>query len=418
LRINPSKLKLTTVQHFSPEINLYTFKNSTDRLANLLYFPLHLPFWGEWRVSQGYDGEYTHKGDWGKALDFVILDENEKTYKSKGLLCENYYCYNKPVLAPADGIVEDIVDKIDDNGIGQVNTDNNWGNTIIIRHLSGLYTQMSHLKKGSFKVSKGDFVRQGDIVAACGNSGRSPEPHLHFQVQTTPLLGAKTLFYPISYFNQNQGNCLELRQYSVPRKEELISGVVINPLLKAAFNIMPDTSVSFRYMNESAIEVTEKWDAYTDAYNKKYLYCKATESLAYYVNDGTMFYFTAFYGDKKSLLYYFYLSAYKVYLAGTDQDEINDALPLDTINHKRISVWLHDFIAPFFTYLRVNYTLSVLSSDIPANSGYTVLRSEITVSNFGKIRNESSSSLILEGNKIKEISFETAGNKIKAICIS
>jgi hypothetical protein len=81
LRINPSKLKLTPVQHFSPEINLYTFKNNTDRLANLFYFPLHLPFWGEWRVSQGYDGEYTHKGDWGKALDFVILDEKQKTYK-------------------------------------------------------------------------------------------------------------------------------------------------------------------------------------------------------------------------------------------------------------------------------------------------------------------------------------------------
>jgi hypothetical protein len=131
-----------------------------------------------------------------------------------------------------------------------------------------------------------------------------------------------------------------------------------------------------------------------------------------------MFYFTAFYGDKKSLLYYFYLSAYKVYLAGNDQDGISDAMPLDTISHKRLSAWLHDFIAPFYTYIRVNYSLSVLSTDIPVDSGYVVLRSAISVSNFGKIHNESSSSVTIERNKIKEFSFEADGIKIKVICIS
>ena len=98
-------------------------------------------------VSQGHDGKYTHKGDWSKAFDFLLLDEEMKSYVSNGLLCVNYHCYNKPVLAPADGIVEEIIDKIDDNEIGKTNTVNNWGNTIIIRHLPGLYTQLSHLKK-------------------------------------------------------------------------------------------------------------------------------------------------------------------------------------------------------------------------------------------------------------------------------
>ena len=94
----------------------------------MLYFPLHVPFWGEWMVSQGHNGKYTHKGDWGKAFDFVLLDEENKSYRSRGLLCENYYCFNKPVLAPADGIVEAIVDEFDDNEIGKVNVVNNWGN--------------------------------------------------------------------------------------------------------------------------------------------------------------------------------------------------------------------------------------------------------------------------------------------------
>ena len=58
------------------------------------------------------------------------------------------FAYNKPVLAPADGVVEEVIDNIEDNEIGKLNTTNNWGNSIIIRHLPGLYTQLSHLRKG------------------------------------------------------------------------------------------------------------------------------------------------------------------------------------------------------------------------------------------------------------------------------
>ncbi|HBG80944.1 MAG TPA: hypothetical protein DDW74_09490, partial [Porphyromonadaceae bacterium] len=64
----------------------------------------------------------------------------------------DFYCYNKPVLAPADGYVYTISNIAGDNEINQVDTRKNWGNTIIINHLNGLYTQISHLKKDSFKV--------------------------------------------------------------------------------------------------------------------------------------------------------------------------------------------------------------------------------------------------------------------------
>ena len=103
-------------------------------------------------------------------------------------------------MAPADGIVQEIIDHIDDNEIGKNNTAQNWGNTIVIKHAEGLYTKLSHLKKNSFKTSKGAYVKRGDIVASCGNSGRSPEPHLHMQVQATPYIGSKTLNYPLAYF--------------------------------------------------------------------------------------------------------------------------------------------------------------------------------------------------------------------------
>jgi len=416
MRINQGKLKLTPVQYYSPEINLYTFNNNKERLSNLLYFPLNLPFWGEWTITQGHNGKHTHKGDWGKAFDFMLTDDETKTYQSNGLLCEDFYCYNKPVLAPADGIIEDIIDNIDDNEIGKINTINNWGNSIIIRHLPGIYTQLSHLKKGSFKVSKGDFVRCGDVLAHCGNSGRSPQPHLHFQVQASPVLGARTIDYPFGYYHE-KAKPDQLQQFSKPFEGESVSGVSSNPLIHSAFDITPDSVLKYSYQNENGIEQTEQWEACTDAYNNKYLYCKETESSAFYVNDGTMFYFTAFYGNKRSLLYYLYLSAYKIFLGNPERIGFQDAMPLNIIRKREYSIWLHDFIAPFYTFIRVWYSIRAESIDSPFDTEMLILRSKIQVSVFGKIRTDSISMILLKENCIKEFTFETVESKIVAKCI-
>lgn len=418
MRTKVTKFFLTPVQYFSPENNLYTFNNNKDRNAQFLYFPLSLPFWGEWTVSQGHDGEHTHKGEWGKAFDFVIQDENKKTYDSSGLLCEHYYCYNKPVLAPADGFVEEIIDNIDDNEIGKVNTYNNWGNTIIIRHLNGLYTQMSHLKKGTFKVSKGEFVKCGDLLAHCGNSGRSPEPHLHFQIQISPLVGSKTIDYPFGYYINTKNHKQSLSQFQKPEKDDIISAVSHNFSLKNAFEIMPRTAFTFKSVNNKGLEVTEHWEAFTDAYNLKYLYCKETESTAYYINDGLMFYFTAFYGDKNSLLYYFYLSVYKVFLGEIINLEVKDAMPLNMIRKKKIGIFLHDFIAPFCNFIQLKYSIKTNTNLNDITAGDIALSSSVFVSVFGKNKTESSSVITLKNNSIAEFSYKTGKTKITATCIN
>jgi urea transporter len=418
MRPKPTKLFLTPIQNYSPEINLYTFNNNKTRLSHFQYFPLYMPFWGEWTVTQGHNGVHTHKGEWGKAFDFMIKDDLSKTYKSKGVICENYYCYKKPVLAPADGIVEEIIDSIDDNEIGKVNEIDNWGNTIVICHLPGLYTQISHLKKGSFKVAKGETVKRGDLLALCGNSGLSPEPHVHFQVQATPVIGSKTIDYPFAYYYETKNKTRKLNQFSRPAEGVIVSGITGNNLLRTAFNIKPDTSLKFSYTNEKGVLMKEQWDAYIDAFNNRYLYCKETESSAYYyIEKNSMFYFTAFYGDKKSILYYFYLTAYTVFLDYPDQIEVKDTMPLTNIINNKLQIAIHDFVAPFYNYIRVLYSIKPTTNNNPIDQEMLVLKSKTEIRLFRKTLMNSSGSITLSENRIKEFSFKSKSKSILATCI-
>lgn len=345
LRVSPGKLQLTPIQHYSPEINLYQYLNGQERLQDLKYLRLNLPFIGGWTVSQGYDGSITHKDEWSKALDFVIADEDKKTFKGPGTRPEHFYCYNKPVLACADGVIEEVVNHVEDNEIGQVNTEQNWGNTIVIKHVAGFYTKVSHLKQNSIKVKAGDYVKQGDLLGLCGNSGRSPEPHLHFQAQITPYIGSKTLAYPFAYFISNN----ELHSFEIPDEGAELYPVDINTQLKQAFTWQPGYTAKI-----SANGKTETVEVFTDAYNQSYISSMGTDAKAYFINNGTSFYFTAFYGDHNSLLYYFYLAAYKVVFTADNAISATDVYPLQLKNFQA-GIWLHDFIAPFYQFIRRTY---------------------------------------------------------------
>lgn len=55
------------------------------------------------------------------------------------------------------------------------------GNCVVIDHGMGLMTVYMHLSK--FKVSEGDTIRQGQIIALSGGTGRATGPHLHLGVR-------------------------------------------------------------------------------------------------------------------------------------------------------------------------------------------------------------------------------------------
>jgi len=204
------------------------------------------------------------------------------------------------------------------------------GNTVIIKHDEHLYTSLNHLKEGSIKVKAGDTIKEGDEIGRCGNSGRSPYPHLHFQIQETPYIGSVTREYPISYHILHQENSFDLKSFEVPALGDQISNIERNELLYNAFHFIPGKRFHFDViMNGEQSECT--WEVNTDPYNNAYIRCQQSGAIAYFVNDGNLLFFTHYSGHKKDLLYYFFMSTFQVQQGFYQDLTITDSYPLNLI---------------------------------------------------------------------------------------
>ena len=153
---------------------------------------LKVPFHGEWLVYQGgrttFDNAYAGSDDLRFAMDFVYLKDGRLFSGPGGPRSKStdYYCFGQPIVAPADGTVVKAEGGYDDNDPGKNSGDSPDGNIVVISHGNGEFSQMNHLKQNSLKVKLSDKVKQGDVLAECGNSGSSPAPHLHYQFQRGP----------------------------------------------------------------------------------------------------------------------------------------------------------------------------------------------------------------------------------------
>jgi urea transporter len=452
-------LVLTPVQRYSPERNLYAYNADRVRLAHQGTVAFTLPFLGSWTCTQGYaSGGPTHLGDWGQALDFAIADADGRTYHGTGVALSDYYAYNKPVLAPADGVVEEVVQHIEDNAIGEVNTRENWGNTVVLRHAPGLYSQLSHLRAHSVPVKPGDYVRRGEVVGTCGSSGRSPEPHLHFQVQATPYVGSRTVAYPLAYFVatpavasvsdseempsfETETTSLkkatssvsretltlpaahaklmlpkpQLRHFRVPVAGETVSPPTFNRTLSQALRLPPGYTLDVR--NADAPEApAQRWEVFTDAYNLPYLRCQATGAVAYFGGDESVFYFTAFYGSEASWLYLFYQAAYRVPLASLPNQITHDAFPLSVVRNPAL-IWAQDVLAPFHRFIEPTFALEWAGDAEAAWPGRPVrLRSRVTIGYFGKRDTEQTAELTFRDGRLAELRVQRAGQSIHLTC--
>ena len=411
LREQPGRwLTLTPWQRYSPEANLYAHLAGHDqRLAAPVAVPLALPFLGEWRCTQGYaDGGPTHQGPWGQALDFVVADADGGTHQGSGRQLSDYYCYNKPVLAPADGVVETVVQHLPDNTIGEVDTRQNWGNTVVLRHAPGLYSQLSHLRPQSVRVQPGQAVRRGEVLAACGNSGRSPEPHLHFQVQAAPAIGSPTLAYPFSSY-QLVGSS-ELKTHAVPQAGDAVQAMQPQPQLTQALRLPPGYQLAVRPA-AAPDAVPQVWEVFTDAYNARYLRCTSTGAVVYFEQNEAVLQFTAYYGAPDTWLHAFYLAAYRVPLGIVPTNPV--PLPLAVVRRRWLG-WLQDVVAPFGQFVRPIFTLRW--PEAPGVAGRQLhLSSEVVVRYFGQEKVMQQATLTVADGALAGLTVQRDGQEIQLV---
>jgi urea transporter len=406
-----SEFREVRIQEGTPERNLYSFQSFTKRFPNFGWLRIKLPFHGEWSIVQGHNGDQTHKGEWAEAWDFVITDRDSSRYINDGNSIRDYFCFGQNIISPADGTIVVAEDGIEDNNIGEVNTFKNWGNTVIIKHAEGLYSKLSHLKNGSVSVREGENIHYGQVIGKVGNSGRSPYPHLHFQLQSTPYIGSKTLKYPLSAYLENG---TELRIFSYPSEGQKVITIEENSLLKKSFNLMPGTKLNWNVGTSGKSEYVE-WEVCTDSYNKSYIFCINTKSVAWFQNDGVYFYFTHFDGDRKSLLYNFYLAAFRIPLVYIEGHKSTDYLPLNRI-FGGWRLFLHDFTAPFLMYLKVNFEVDMIlagSEFDPDNIEYNS-----KLSGFSFNRKVWAKEFRLVVNRDNSLRLESEDREINAVCES
>ncbi|HQI70004.1 MAG TPA: urea transporter [Bacteroidales bacterium] len=407
------KIQTVVVQEHSPEKNLYSHLNFMKRFGKDSPIPVSLPFYGEWFVSQGCYGSHTHRGDWEHAWDFEIKDDEGRTFRGSGDFVEDYYCYGKNILAPADGTVEEVFDGVADNIVGEKNLKQNWGNTVIIKHSEFLFSQLSHLKKSTVCVAPGQKIKKGDIIGKCGNSGHSPYPHVHFQLQSTPFLGSKTIEYPFSnYFLKTDGK-YKLQKVHTPAEGDIVSNILTQPLIKNALCLVPGETFEFKSENNEEVIL---WEVKIDYFLNKYIECTNTGSRAWFRTEDSMLYFLHFEGNRKSLLYHFYLAAFTVCFGNPGGLKITDTYPLNMVYNPWPLVW-QDFLAPFFRFYQCGYRLHYPESNDRLSESEIVLASETNTFTLGRLHKKYSHSLHISSTGISGIGFDNGTVKKYAVCI-
>ena len=75
-----------------------------------------------------------------------------------------------------------------------------YGTYIMVFHGSGYVTLYGHLSAS--RVSNGQYVTQGQVIAQSGNTGSSTAPHLHFEIRqasSTTEFFSKSPLNPLDY---------------------------------------------------------------------------------------------------------------------------------------------------------------------------------------------------------------------------
>ena len=147
-----------------------------------------LPFHEEWFVFWGgttEDQNYHVAHENQKYAYDILIMKDGVSFTGDPKNNESYFAFGKEIIAPCDAKVVKVITGVEDNIPGELNPEQLTGNTIVLETSNKEYILFAHLKHQSIVVREGQFIRQGALLAQCGNSGNTSEPHLHLSLQNT-----------------------------------------------------------------------------------------------------------------------------------------------------------------------------------------------------------------------------------------
>jgi len=208
------------------KLDIKVWLDDKDKITGLLFLPhkpdipapeknetkLSLPFKYRWLVFWGGDTKELNMHhdvpNQKFAFDFIGVNKDGEMHRDDGKANKDYFAFGREVLAPADGVVTDAIDGVRDNVPGSMNPYSALGNAVFIQHREREVSVLAHLKRGSIKVKVDDEVKKGQVIALCGNSGNSSQPHLHYHLQNTPVIqdgtGIKCYFQRLSIIDDDK----------------------------------------------------------------------------------------------------------------------------------------------------------------------------------------------------------------------
>ena len=146
-----------------------------------------------------------------------------------------------------------------------------------------------------------------------------------------------------------------------------------------------------------------------------YFINEKTGDKAFFVNNELEFYFTKFSGNKKSLMYLFFITAYRIPLLSTGNYLIEDNF-LITNFFKFPLKWMIDFISPFYKIATVNYKFISNSVEGQKKDRKSYFCTECEQVLFSKTKNIFKSEYFINEDRIEEIKVNRKNQIIKITC--
>jgi murein DD-endopeptidase MepM/ murein hydrolase activator NlpD len=128
------------------------------------------------KVSQGFNGTFSHTGASQYAVDFTMPEGTE-------------------VRAARDGVVVAFHAGATGAGVTDEFRDRTRANWVYVLHADGTLGMYWHLAPGGVRVEAGQRVERGDVIGLSGFTGYAQIAHLHFAVVTAET-GARARTFP------------------------------------------------------------------------------------------------------------------------------------------------------------------------------------------------------------------------------